>query len=125
MLTLFIIVAVLAVAWFLLRRPRTQEAREEQPPAPAGSGFGGMLGGGVLGYLLAQQMITHAQYDQWRNLDEAGLKAALTENGVVSGREFDALASQAAAGELALPDTDGDFGQDDFDAFGGDGGFDG
>lgn len=122
-----ILIVIGVVLYFVLRGRRTAGYGDNQWNAPAGTGHGyGMFAGGMLlGYLLSNNMISHAQYDDWRNMNEDELKQTLNDNGIVSAAEFDALAQQFDAPSSFSQEDSGFDSQDYSDSGMDDSGFDG
>lgn len=122
-----ILIVIAGMLYFVLRGRRTVGYGDNQGNTPAGTGHGyGMLAGGMmLGYLLNNNMISHAQYDDWRNMNDEELRQTLSDNGIVSATEFDSLAQQFDA-PSSFSQEDGGFDNQDYSDSGmDDSGFDG
>lgn len=122
-----ILIVIGVVLYFVLRGRRGAGYGDNQWNAPVGTGHGyGMLAGGMLlGYLLSNNMISHAQYDDWRNMNGDELRQTLSDNGIVSAAEFDSLAQQFDAPSSFSQEDNGFDSQDYSDSGMDDSGFDG
>lgn len=123
MFTMLLLAIIIGLVMYIVMRPKPkpQQPAYGQPPYPpplpgqppyppqsygqqSGVGWGGMLGGlaggAMLGYLLSRSMISHDQYDQWRNLDRDQLQDTLASNGIVNQDQFSGLEQQANSGAL-------------------------
>lgn len=91
---MFWMMIIIAVVIYFLLRGRQTGYNQWNAPGSMGGGYGMLAGGMLLGYLLSNNLISHEQYDDWKNMNGDELKQTLTDNGIVSAAEFDSLAQQ-------------------------------